>query len=238
MASNFCPKCGAPCNPDNVFCANCGAVINNPVQQAPVNNYVRQAPVGNPQNNYTNNGNQGYVNPNAQVVYNGKANTENKEKGKGLTAIIIALSVILVILVAVLAVFLLKGKSNNSDKLNSGSKTTQEQAVDDEEDDEEETETTTSEPETVIVTVPVAAPTTKYVPPPKNMVSDAYYKVTTNHSSLNMRSGAGTNYSVVASVPKGAIVYVSTIQGSWAYIYYNGYSGWVANGYLTFYSWY
>lgn len=49
---------------------------------------------------------------------------------------------------------------------------------------------------------------------------------------LNMRSGAGTSYSYVTSVPDGALLNVTQIKQNdgytWGYTAYNGKSGWVA----------
>ncbi len=59
------------------------------------------------------------------------------------------------------------------------------------------------------------------------------YKVTTNSSPLTMRSGHGTSYSVVTSIPKGSTVSVSKANGSWAHVTWNGYSGYCSMQYLT-----
>ena len=59
------------------------------------------------------------------------------------------------------------------------------------------------------------------------------YYVSTNSLPLTMRSGHGTGYSVVTSIPKGSKVYVSRADGSWAHVQWNGYSGYCSMGYLT-----
>ena len=48
------------------------------------------------------------------------------------------------------------------------------------------------------------------------------YYVSTNSLPLTMRSGHGTGYAVVASIPKGSTVYVSRADGSWAHVEWNG----------------
>lgn len=59
------------------------------------------------------------------------------------------------------------------------------------------------------------------------------YEVTTGSLPLNMRSGHGTGYSVVTSIPKGSTVYVSRADGNWAHVRWNGYSGYCSMQYLT-----
>ncbi|MGN1133323.1 MAG: fibronectin type III domain-containing protein [Oscillospiraceae bacterium] len=65
--------------------------------------------------------------------------------------------------------------------------------------------------------------------------SDSYagnYVVTTSQYPLTMRSGHGTNYSQITTIPKGATVYVSKADGSWAHVSYNGYNGYCSMQYL------
>ncbi len=59
------------------------------------------------------------------------------------------------------------------------------------------------------------------------------YTVTTSSLPLTMRSGHGTGYSTVTSIPKGSKVYVSRANGSWAHVEWNGYSGYCSMSYLT-----
>lgn len=59
------------------------------------------------------------------------------------------------------------------------------------------------------------------------------YYVSTNSLPLTMRSGHGTGYSTVISIPKGSQVYVSRSDGSWAHVEWNGYSGYCSMAYLT-----
>ena len=52
-------------------------------------------------------------------------------------------------------------------------------------------------------------------------------------SSLNLRSGAGTSYSIVGSLPNGAVIEVQKVLNGWAYTTYNGVSGWCSISYLA-----
>ncbi|WDQ99142.1 SH3 domain-containing protein [Devosia sp. J2-20] len=54
--------------------------------------------------------------------------------------------------------------------------------------------------------------------------------VTTN---VNVRSGPGTNYSVVDTARRGERVDVQQCRGSWCYIEKSGPDGWVSANYLT-----
>lgn len=52
-------------------------------------------------------------------------------------------------------------------------------------------------------------------------------------SSLNIRSGDGTSYGIVGTIPYGAVVKVSMSDGNWAHVEYNGISGYANINYLT-----
>lgn len=58
-----------------------------------------------------------------------------------------------------------------------------------------------------------------------------YYVITA--SSLNMRSGAGSSYSKVTSIPKGVTVNVTKLSGVWGYTTYAGHSGWISLDYAS-----
>ena len=64
--------------------------------------------------------------------------------------------------------------------------------------------------------------------------SDSYAGdyVCTASSSLTIRSGHGTGYSKVGSIPHGATVYVSKGNGAWAHVSYNGMNGYASMDYL------
>ncbi len=53
------------------------------------------------------------------------------------------------------------------------------------------------------------------------------YKVNTNGYNLTMRSGAGSGYSKVTSVPDTTVLNITQVNSNWGYTTYNGYSGWV-----------
>ncbi len=58
--------------------------------------------------------------------------------------------------------------------------------------------------------------------------------VKTNSTSLNVRSGAGTNYAIKDSLPKGEIVIVLSNTNGWSKILYNGTkTGFVSSQYLS-----
>lgn len=54
------------------------------------------------------------------------------------------------------------------------------------------------------------------------------YKVAANGTNLNMRSGAGTGYKIVAKVPDATVINVTAVNGSWGKTTYNGTEGWVS----------
>lgn len=58
------------------------------------------------------------------------------------------------------------------------------------------------------------------------------YVVNTSRLPLTMRSGHGSNYSKIASIPKGATVTVSASNGTWAHVNYNGRDGYASMQYL------
>lgn len=76
-------------------------------------------------------------------------------------------------------------------------------------------------------------------PLPTDNYSLGTYQVNVS-STLNMRSGAGTGYSTVESVPNGARLVVTDIDSDssyvWGYTSYNGTSGWVALSYCDYIS--
>lgn len=59
-------------------------------------------------------------------------------------------------------------------------------------------------------------------------------KVATNNTSLNVRSGAGTGYSIVSSAPKNSYLTVESEKDGWLKVRYgaNNY-GWVSDDYIT-----
>lgn len=60
----------------------------------------------------------------------------------------------------------------------------------------------------------------------------AYKAVATADPYLNIRSGAGTGYSAVGSVPYGATVTITDENSGWGKLTYNGVTGWVYLQYI------
>ena len=62
------------------------------------------------------------------------------------------------------------------------------------------------------------------------------YTCTTSTTPLTIRSGHGTSYSAIGSIPAGATVYVSKASGTgdsdWAHVEYNGVTGYASMKYL------
>src|SRR5699024_5861957 len=65
--------------------------------------------------------------------------------------------------------------------------------------------------------------------------SQSSYKATVNATSLNVRSGASTSYSVITKLPKGTVVdVIERATKGWKKIKTsNGTTGWVSGQYLT-----
>ncbi len=63
------------------------------------------------------------------------------------------------------------------------------------------------------------------------------YVCVTSGSSLNIRNGHGTNYTVIGSIPNGATVQISKATGTgnndWGHVTYNGVTGYVSMQYLN-----
>lgn len=58
-----------------------------------------------------------------------------------------------------------------------------------------------------------------------------YYQVETKGASLNMRAGAGSDYSVVGKVSNGTQIYVKETSSGWGHVSYNGSDGWLSMSY-------
>jgi N-acetylmuramoyl-L-alanine amidase/uncharacterized protein YraI len=77
--------------------------------------------------------------------------------------------------------------------------------------------------------VPEPAPTPEPTPEPAPVAED--WRTTT--ANLNMRSGAGTSYSIILTVPSGTKLRVEAISGTWAKVSYSGKTGYVSTAYLV-----
>ena len=60
-----------------------------------------------------------------------------------------------------------------------------------------------------------------------------YGKVNSDVSSLNIRSGAGTGYSVLSSVSGGTVLELIGVQDGWYKVVHGGTSGYVSSDYIT-----
>ncbi|MGB4588336.1 MAG: SH3 domain-containing protein [Clostridiaceae bacterium] len=65
--------------------------------------------------------------------------------------------------------------------------------------------------------------------PPVNTSGTRY--VTT--ANLNLRTGPGTGYSIILTIPRGATVSILDSSGSWFRVNYNGKTGYASSSYLT-----
>ena len=66
-------------------------------------------------------------------------------------------------------------------------------------------------------------------PTPKTYIG----KLNTNGASLNMRSGPGTGYSKVGSIPAGTTLTITGSENGWYKTSYNGVTGYVSGDYVT-----
>lgn len=63
-------------------------------------------------------------------------------------------------------------------------------------------------------------------------VSGKSYEVKINtKSGVNVRSGAGTKYSILTAIPNGTTVTISKTSGDWGYTSYGGKKGWICLSY-------
>lgn len=56
----------------------------------------------------------------------------------------------------------------------------------------------------------------------------------TTTTAVNFRTGAGTNYSIISTLPSGTAVVVESKGSGWYKVTYNGTSGYVSSDYVTF----
>lgn len=62
---------------------------------------------------------------------------------------------------------------------------------------------------------------------------EALEDLRTTTANLNLRSGPGTGYAILAVIPKGTVLSVQSVSGSWAKVTYSGKTGYVHTAYLT-----
>src|SRR5699024_12498146 len=72
-------------------------------------------------------------------------------------------------------------------------------------------------------------------PSTDNSSSKSSYKATVNATSINVRSGDSTSYSVITNLPKGTVVdVIESASNGWKKVKTsNGTTGWVSGQYLT-----
>lgn len=59
------------------------------------------------------------------------------------------------------------------------------------------------------------------------------YAVITSGSNLNLRSGAGSEFPVLNSIPNGTILTITAVNAEWGYTTYAATNGWVSMKYLV-----
>ncbi|MBR6005405.1 MAG: WG repeat-containing protein [Clostridia bacterium] len=67
----------------------------------------------------------------------------------------------------------------------------------------------------------------------RTRLKPGWYKISTNGSSLNMRSEASQTSDIVAKIPNGTKVEVTKATSDWAFITYYNAEGWVSVDYIT-----
>ena len=82
---------------------------------------------------------------------------------------------------------------------------------------------------TTTVSAPVTTPTPTPTPPPAPAETVSVTKTTVN---LNMRSGAGTFYGILLTIPSGTQVKVNSTTSGWTNVSYGGKTGYVSSAYL------
>ena len=76
-------------------------------------------------------------------------------------------------------------------------------------------------------------PELEVVPAEEEIYDDYVYYAVTVSSALNMRSGPGTNYKQIGTIPDATKVGAVSKSGSWYLVYHDGKFGWVSSAYLT-----
>ena len=78
-------------------------------------------------------------------------------------------------------------------------------------------------------------PDLEVVPGEDSIYDDYVYYAVTVSTALNMRSGPGTSYNLIGSIPDATKVgaVAKSEGGKWYLVYYDGKFGWVSSGYLT-----
>ena len=62
-------------------------------------------------------------------------------------------------------------------------------------------------------------------------------KITTSSANLNIRKAPGTQFTILGSIPKGAVVFSSYYTPGWRFVTFNNMMGWISDQYCTIVSW-
>ncbi len=146
--------------------------------------------------------------------------------------LITAVSVLLIVAAVIGVLFAVKSAKDDKDD------TTTTQTAETTQAEEIAEVSTTAAPETTQTVPATTLPSTTAAPataPPTTVAAPAGManKV---ENPMRLRTGPGTGYRYTCVIPTGATVGVVSTQGDWAYVSYNGASGWVY-GPLAFKSW-
>ena len=215
-----CPKCGSMIEPGSMFCGVCGNKIetNNYGYSAPTNSHSQPTTNTNPY------GNNGVNTPPVPTP------TPNKPKSSNNNLPIII--TILVVVVAVVAIFL--AKSNSDEKPNKGESnntTSVENYVDSNNNDitipNINDYTNNSEFTTYFEIQGVTQPNDE------PMGQNSVQRVVTADGGLRIRKQPNVDYGEkIGLIPKGTIVTVQRFENDWAYVTYEGVSGWCSSEFL------
>ena len=244
-----CPNCHVPVGENDDFCYNCGCRLTGiPAgnggyghqDTAPdsrdypeYNNTAGYEPAYEPNSGYPQYGSAGGYPQYGSV--GGYPQPEPEEKsGTGkpnnrvMIAIIAVMAVIVVALATVLVVLLVRGRTNKPAD-NPVPAVTEDVVA----------QTTvpsvsvTDSSGGTLATVPGSSALVPGTSSVSGVIQPGAYRVTTQRDDLNIRSGPGSSYEVIGRIPKDTQVNVSAVNGEWAYVTYNGVSGWCSAAYLT-----
>ncbi len=235
--AEFCPVCGERTSP--VPYDNGGATFRQRnANGAPPRTYQQEEPVYN--DDYAEQ--DGYA---EEEEYE----EEEPRSSRAMVGVLIAMGVIIVILVIVLVGILFSNKNNKPGApANNPATTTEAQETENQSTLPGQT-TKPSATTGAVTTVPGAtvvtttkkgdenettAPATSAAPTtsPTEGLTPGNYVVNTSGDNLNIRKGQGTSYDKIGSIPNGTAITAYTNGGAWAYVTYNGVSGWVSTQYL------
>ena len=234
-----CPNCGNIIADDSAFCSHCGARISGYAQPA-----YRQGNAYTSTYSQENNNAQDYS---QNYDYNDNYNAYSPEyddggydeaddygagkSNKGMVGVLIAMGCIIVVLVIVLLFIIFSDKNKKPTTVDEPKASVTDQMNDTPSASASSALTSGVTPQTsananASTTNPTPSATTA------GAILPGTYKVNTQQDDLNIRAGAGADQVIVGRVPKDTVVTVTAVNGNWAYITYNGVSGWVSTVYL------